>query len=54
MHGHYLRQKRSAPKHSSGQLAFLLAGGPRAVKRFFAISVLVVISNPKREKQESI
>ena len=41
------------PKHSSGQLASLLAGGPKTVKRFFAISVLAVISKPKKEKQES-
>ena len=41
------------PKHSSGQLASLLAGGPETVKRFFAISVLAVISKPKKEKQES-
>ena len=31
-----------------------LGRGPRTVKRFFAISVLVVISKLKKEKQESI
>ena len=40
-------------KHSSGQPASLLAGGPETEKRFFAISVLAVISKPKKEKQES-
>ena len=28
-------------------------GDPKTVKRFFAISVLAVISKPKKEKQES-
>ena len=46
--------REACQRHSSGQLASLLAGGPGTVKRFFAISVLVVISKPKREKQESI
>ena len=54
MQGCYLRQSIGAPKHSSGQLASLLARRPETVKRFFAISVLVVISKPKKEKQESI
>ena len=54
MHGRYLRQQKSMPRHSGSQLASLLAGGPGTVKRFFAISVLVVISKPKREKQDSI
>ena len=41
-------------KHSSGQLASLLAGGPETVKRFFAISVLAVISSQrKRNKNPS-
>ena len=44
-------------KHAKGiqvvSWHLLLAGGPRIVKRFFAISVLVVISKPKKEKQES-
>ena len=44
---------KCAKRHSSGQLASLLAGGPETVKRFFAISVLAVISKPKKEKQES-
>ena len=44
---------KRAKRHSSGQLASLLAGGPETGKRFFAISVLAVISKPKKEKQES-
>ena len=39
------------PKHSSGQPASLLAGGPKTVKRFFAISVLDVISKPKKRNR---
>ena len=45
--------RKACQKHSSGQPASLLAGGPETVKRFFAISVLAVISKPKKEKQES-
>ena len=39
---------KRAKRHSSGQLASLLAGGPETVKRFFAISVLAVSSKRNR------
>ena len=42
------------PKHSSGQLASLLAGGPETVKRFFAMSVLAAISKPKKRNRNPL